>query len=138
MNRRTRLAGETATNFPSGVVRDELKVHPRSLQLLRDAMLADVQSSEGTGQHAAVDGLQICGKTGTAEVQDEHNHTIGQNFWFASYAPYENPKYAVVVMVLGGLHGSGGLDCAPIAHDIYEEILRKQNSSAAKIVATAN
>ena len=41
-------------------------------------------------------------------------------------------------MVEGGLHGSGGLDCAPIAHDIYEEILKKQNSSAAKIVATAN
>ena len=132
------LAGEAATNFPSGLVRDELKVHPRNLQLLRDAMLADVGSSEGTGQPAAVDGLQICGKTGTAEVQDEHNRSIGQNFWFASYAPYENPKYAVVVMVLGGLHGSGGLDCAPVAHDIYEEILKKQNSSAAKIVAAAN
>ncbi len=131
-------SGEMVTNFPSGVVRDHLDVHPRSLQILRDAMLADVQSSEGTGTAAAVDGLKICAKTGTAEVQDAHNHDIGQNFWFASYAPYEHPKYAVVVMVEGGLHGSGGLDCAPIAHDIYEEILKKQNSSAAKIVAIAN
>jgi len=128
-------SGEAATNFPSGVVRDELDVHPRSLQILRDAMLADVNSSEGTGTAAAVDGLKICAKTGTAEVQDAHNHDIGQNFWFASYAPYEHPKYAVVVMVEGGLHGSGGLDCAPIAHDIYEEILKKENSSAAKIAA---
>ncbi len=42
-------SGEAVTNFPSGVVRDNLDVHPRSLQILRDAMLADVQSSEGTG-----------------------------------------------------------------------------------------
>jgi penicillin-binding protein 2 len=123
-------SGEAVTNFPSGVVRDNLDVHPRSLQILRDAMLADVQSSEGTGTAAAVDGLKICAKTGTAEVQDAHNHDIGQNFWFASYAPYEHPKYAVVVMVEGGLHGSGGLDCAPIAHDIYETILKKENTGA--------
>jgi len=128
-------SGEAATNFPSGLMRDNLDVHPRSLQILRDAMLADVQSSEGTGQKAAVDGLQICAKTGTAEVQDAHNHDIGQNFWFASYAPYEHPKYAVVVMVEGGLHGSGGLDCAPIAHDIYEEILKKENAATAKSLA---
>jgi penicillin-binding protein 2 len=127
--------GEVTTNFPSGVVRDHLDVHPRSLQILRDAMLADVQSSEGTGTAAAVDGLKICAKTGTAEVQDAHNHDIGQNFWFASYAPYEHPKYAVVVMVEGGLHGSGGLDCAPIAHDIYEAILKKETAVPAKILA---
>ena len=131
-------SGEATTNFPSGLVRDQLDVHPRNLQILRDAMLADVQSSEGTGTAAAVDGLQICAKTGTAEVQDAHNHDIGQNFWFASYAPYEHPKYAVVVMVEGGLHGSGGLDCAPIAHDIYEEILKKENSPAPRILAEAN
>jgi len=128
-------SGEVVTNFPSGLVRDNLDVHPRSLQILRDAMLADVNSSEGTGTAAAVDGLKICAKTGTAEVQDALNHDIGQNFWFASYAPYENPKYAVVVMVEGGLHGSGGLDCAPIAHDIYEEILKKENAGSTKNLA---
>jgi penicillin-binding protein 2 len=124
-------SGGVVTNFPSGVVRDNLDVHPRSLQILRDAMLADVQSSEA----AAVEGLKICAKTGTAEVQDAHNHDIGQNFWFASYAPYEHPKYAVVVMVEGGLHGSGGLDCAPIAHDIYEAILKKETAAPAKTLA---
>jgi penicillin-binding protein 2 len=128
-------SGEATTNFPSGVVRDELDVHPRSLQILRDAMLADVESSEGTGTAAAVDGLQICGKTGTAQVQDEHNKLIGYNFWFASYAPYEKPKYAVVVMVESTGSGSGGTVCAPIAHDIYETILQKENSGAQKNLA---
>jgi len=127
-------AGGTAKNFPSGVVRDELGVHPRSLQILREAMLADVGSSEGTGTAAAVAGLQICGKTGTAQVQDAHNKLVGHNFWFASFAPYESPRYAVVVMVESEGDGSGGGICAPIAHDIYETILKKQ-TAAAKVLA---
>jgi penicillin-binding protein 2 len=130
-------SGEVTTRFPSAVVRDVLGVHPRSLQILQSAMLADVESSEGTGTPAAVEGLRICGKTGTAQVQDEHNKLIAHNYWFASYAPYENPKYAVVVMVLvpmpGG--GSGTITCAPIAHDIYEAILKKENARAARVTA---
>ena len=108
-------SGQMATNFPSGLVRDRLTVHPRSLQILRSAMLADVQSSEGTGTAAAVPGFTICGKTGTAQVQDEHNHTIGENFWFASFAPYELPALCVVVVMVqvDGVHGSGGIVCAP-------------------------
>ena len=78
LNRKTRRPAKPRRIFRPGVVRDELGVHPRSLQILRDAMLADVKSSEGTGTAAAVDGLQICGKTGTAEVQDEHNQTSAQ------------------------------------------------------------
>jgi penicillin-binding protein 2 len=127
-------SGEVARDFPSGVVRSHLTVHPRSLKILRDAMLDDVESSEGTGTAAAVDGLNICAKTGTAQVQDEHNRLIGYNFWFASFAPYENPKYAVVVMVQGD-HGGGGTICAPIAHDIYEEILKKENSKTPDVLA---
>lgn len=125
--------GEAVTRFPTGVVRDELGVHPRSLKILREAMLADVESSEGSGRPAAVAGLEIGGKTGTAQVQDVHNKFTGYNFWFASFAPYENPKYAVVVMVeTTEAHGSGGLVCAPIAHDIYETILKKENAGNGK------
>jgi penicillin-binding protein 2 len=126
--------GDVETNFPSGLVRDELGVNPRNLKIVRDAMLADVESSEGTGTAAAVDGLQICGKTGTAQVQDGKNKLTGYNFWFASFAPYENPKYAVVVMVESTGSGSGGTICAPIAHDIYETILKKE-TAAAKVLA---
>ncbi len=122
-------AGEVATNFPATVVRDHLTVHPRSLKILRDAMLADVESSEGTGTKAAVDGLRICAKTGTAQVQDSANRLIGHNFWFASFAPYEQPRYAVVVMVQSATErGSGGETCAPIAHDIYAAILKKSKT----------
>jgi penicillin-binding protein 2 len=128
-------SGEVASSFPAGVVRDELGVHPRSLKILREAMLDDVESSEGSGRPAAVEGLKICGKTGTAQVQDAGNKLTGYNFWFASFAPYENPKYAVVVMVESEGSGSGGTVCAPIAHDIYEAILQKENAKPGKVLA---
>jgi penicillin-binding protein 2 len=116
-----------ASNFPAGIVRNRLSVHPRSLKILHDAMFADVQSNEGTGQKAAVRGFNICAKTGTAQVQDSANRLIGHNYWFASFAPYESPRYAVVVLVQSPtLGGSGGDNCAPIAHDIYEAILKKE------------
>jgi cell division protein FtsI/penicillin-binding protein 2 len=40
--------------------------------------------------------------------------------WIASYAPFENPRYAVVVMVESGI--SGGGTCAPVAQQIYEKL----------------
>jgi penicillin-binding protein 2 len=117
-------SGEPATNFPSGLVRDELGVSPHNMQVLHNAMLAETE--EGTGQAAQVAGLRICGKTGTAQVMDEHNREIGVTTWFASFAPYADPRYAVVVMVEGGTYG--GTTCAPIAHDIYEEILKEEKA----------
>jgi len=94
-------------------------------------MLAE--TVEGTGQAAQVSGLQICGKTGTAQVMNARNQEIDRTTWFASFAPYENPRYAVVVMVESGTFG--GPTCAPIAHDIYEEIVKKENSNARGNVA---
>ena len=122
-------SGEAMTNFPTGLVRDHLGVSARNLKILRDAMLAE--TVEGTGQPAQVPGLQICGKTGTAQVMNSRNQEIDRTTWFASFAPYENPRYAVVVMVESGTYG--GPTCAPIAHDIYEAIVRseKSNGSAA-------
>jgi penicillin-binding protein 2 len=119
-------SGEAMTNFPTGLVRDHLGVSVRNLKILRDAMLAETE--EGTGQAAQVPGLKICGKTGTAQVMDVHNHEIGRTTWFASFAPYEQPRYCVVVMVENGTFG--GPTCAPIAHDIYEAILKSEKTPA--------
>jgi len=126
------VSGGTLTNYPSGLVRDHIGVNARSLRTLREAMLSETEDPEGTGQKAVVGPeMRICGKTGTAQVKDVHGQLTSYNFWFASFAPYENPKYVVVVMVQSSyLHGSGGLVCAPIAHDIYEEILKKEHPGA--------
>lgn len=128
-------SGEAATVFPSGVVRDHIGVSDHSLQILREAMLSETEDPEGTGRAAVVgQEMRICGKTGTAQVEDPHGHIDKWNYWFASFAPYENPKYAVVVMVQGKFTGSGGYICAPIAHDIYEELLKKEQAASHALV----
>jgi penicillin-binding protein 2 len=127
------VSGESLTNYPSGLVRDHLGVSTRSLKILHDAMLAETEDPEGTGRPAAVPGLRICGKTGTAEIMDTHNRKIGRTTWFASFAPYEHPCYAVVVMVENGTFG--GPTCAPIAHDIYEAILKSNKTTMPAVAA---
>jgi penicillin-binding protein 2 len=119
---------------PAGRIRDELGVSPRNLQLIREAMLADTEDSEGTGQRAAVPGLHICGKTGTAERR-EHGQ-IRNTTWFVSFAPADNTRYAVVVMVEDGV--SGGVTCAPVARDIYEAIQKIESDAGVKSLAQAN
>jgi len=127
---------EVATNLPSALVRDRIGVSARSIKVLHNAMLAETEDEEGTGKAAVVPGLRICGKTGTAQVTDERNRVVDHTTWFASFAPFEKPHYAVVVMVEGGT--SGGGSCAPVAHDIYETILEKEKSGTRKLLAAAN
>ena len=79
--------------------------------------------------------LHVCGKSGTAQVENEHGEIVSHNYWFASFAPYENPRYAVIVMVSTETSGSGAIICAPIAHDIYAEILKKESALDEKNLA---
>jgi penicillin-binding protein 2 len=124
--------GGSAVSFPSSRVRDELGVRPNSLHTLREAMLGDVEDSDGTGRAAAVPGMRIGGKTGTAQVMNERGQLLGHTTWFISFAPYEAPRYAVVVMVEVEMRGSGGLICAPVAGKIYKAILERQRTGAGK------
>ncbi|MCI0747814.1 MAG: hypothetical protein L0Y58_20595 [Verrucomicrobia subdivision 3 bacterium] len=119
-------ANEPPIEIESGRVRDELGVSDRTLRLIRDAMLADVEDKEeGTGKLAAVPGMRICAKTGTAQVTDERNRVVDHTTWFASYAPYEKPRYVVLVMVESGQSGSA--TCAPVAREIYKAIQTQES-----------
>ena len=99
-------------------------------------MLDETENPEGTGTRVSVTGLRICGKTGTAQVTDTSNRVVGYNLWFISFAPYEKPRYAVVVMAEGA--GSGGGTCAPVARDIYEAIQKLESDAGVKSLAQAN
>jgi penicillin-binding protein 2 len=59
--------------------------------------------------------IPVAGKTGTAEIQDKQPCA-----WFACYAPADDPKYVIVVMIEEG--GFGGMMAAPIARRILEHI----------------
>jgi penicillin-binding protein 2 len=132
------LAGGQAVEFPKGRVRDNIGVKASSLRRLHEAMLDDTENAEGTA-YTAFRGsqlntqLRVCGKTGTA--QNEVNGAITHTTWFLSFAPYEHPHYAVVVMVEMNVGGSGGGTCAPIAREVYEAILKTEQSKTPQTVA---
>ena len=111
----------------------------RAPAVVPEAMRDDVQDRGGTGIKAAVPGLRICGKTGTAQVMDEHNKLKADTVWFASFAPYEKPRYAVLVMVeLDVNAGSGGSVAAPIAGNIYRALLERERGGPNGTPAMAN
>ena len=114
--------------IPRGQVRDTLGVSRRSLDIVRDAMHSEVE--EGTGQKAKIPGFPICGKTGTAEIKDEHGRATGRTTWFLSFAPTDRPRWAVVVMVENG--SFGGPTCAPAAKTIYEALLKAEQQPPPK------
>lgn len=120
------LAGEAWT-YKRGRVRNELNVSKRTLDLIRDAMRADVEE-EGTGKAARIPGFRVCGKTGTAEVTNPQGRVVDHTTWFAAFGPYEDPRYAVVVMVESGV--SGGHTCAPIAKEIFLALRKREMVTA--------
>lgn len=105
-------SGKPVTSF-GPELRREIHLSKYSLRLLRQGLEGVVR--EGTGQASYLSGLKVAGKTGTAENPHGKNHA-----WFASYAPAENPRVAIVVLVEHG--GMGGGVAAPMARPILEEI----------------
>ena len=93
-------------------------------QALTDMMLQVVQSGSGTS--AQISGVQVAGKSGTAQtgVDGENPHA-----WFTAFAPADNPQVAVAAIVLnGGDSGSeatGGRVAAPIARAVMEAVINQ-------------
>ena len=85
----------------------------------RQGLWKVVNEAGGTGSRARLPTVQVAGKTGSAQAMTKgKSDTIA---WFACYAPYENPKYAIAVMVQGGK--GGGAVAAPVANRIMERTL---------------
>ena len=93
--------------------------------VMRPSTAADVTSmmeavvNSGTGTSAQIPGVQVAGKTGTAETQ------IGNkinNVWFIAFAPAQNPKVAIAV-TLQAVPGFGGGVAAPIAKQVIQSLL---------------
>jgi peptidoglycan glycosyltransferase len=82
---------------------------------LTDIMVQVVE--QGTGTAAQIDGVRVAGKTGTAEVEGGEPQA-----WFICFAPAEDPRIAVAVIVEHG--GEGGRTAAPIARKVMETALK--------------
>ena len=73
--------------------------------------------AEGTGTRAAVEGVTVCGKTGTAEVGGAKN----PHAWFIGFVEESEHPLAIAVVVENG--GSGGRTAAPVAQKVLEKAI---------------
>nr|WP_282599934.1 penicillin-binding protein 2 [Patulibacter sp. SYSU D01012] len=111
---------------PDGRVQETVKPQEQR-RVMSAGAAADLQSmmgdvvNEGTGTGSALAGIQVAGKTGTAEL----NIAQGLNdLWFIGSAPLQDPKVAVAVVV-ENTQGQGGTVAAPIAKQVFQAALSR-------------
>jgi penicillin-binding protein 2 len=99
-----------------------------------------VVNEGGTGARARVPGLEVCGKTGTAQLASNEilkNTKLGQsmkdNAWFIGFAPRVNPEIVVVALFESGEHGNLA---APIVRDVIKAHFDKKSRAAGQQLAT--
>ena len=83
-----------------------------------------VSHAKGTGKNAdpAIQGVEVYGKTGTAENPHGEDHA-----WFIGWAQYEERKFSIVVLLENS--GSGGAVAAPVAKNVFDKIILGINNS---------
>jgi penicillin-binding protein 2 len=86
----------------------EWNVSKRAIDIVRRGMFLAVQGEHGSGRLAAVDGVAVGAKTGTAQNPHGEDHSI-----FIGFAPWENPTIAITVYLENA--GHGGQRAAPLA-----------------------
>jgi penicillin-binding protein 2 len=103
-----------------------------------------VVNEGGTGGAVKLQGIEFCGKSGSAQVMSNTERTrLGKglsqnkdNAWFVGYAPRRNPEIVVSVLVEGGEHGA--LASGPIARDIVKAYYDKKNKKTQGQVTADN
>lgn len=116
--RGVREAGSERFNLdPPELVRD-MGWDPANVAVVRNGMRDVVNSEQGTARRVALPGVTVAGKTGTAEFgrkEDRQRHA-----WMIAFAPFEAPRYAVVMLVDEGI--SGGETAAPRMHQLLSDL----------------
>jgi penicillin-binding protein 2 len=120
-----RTAGGEVVFESTPEVVGRLPVSEKTLQLVREGLFKVVNDRHGTAWRSRLDGIVMCGKTGTAQVVgrrdddadgDGEGDPIKDHAWFVAYAPEEDPRIAVAVIVEHGEHGSSA--AAPVAAEM--------------------
>ena len=111
----------------------KLPASTQTLEIVKKGLWQVVNAEKGTARIARIDGIDISGKTGTAQVvgrkEDEKpdeqvvaSH-LKPHAWFVAFAPSEDPKIAVSVIVEHGEHGAS--TAAPIARELIRTYLKQ-------------
>jgi peptidoglycan glycosyltransferase len=108
--------GRTVTAIGARAI--DRAMSPQTAQEVGAMMSRVVQ--EGTGTAAALQGIEVAGKTGTAEIVP--GQSVNQ-VWFIAFAPLVRPRIAIAVTVERS-SGQGGTVAAPIAKDVLRALLQ--------------
>ncbi len=97
------------------------RIRPETFEKVIKGMWKSVNES-GTGRGALVDGFDVCGKTGSTQVISKERAAklglqIKTHSWFTGFAPRDNPRVVVTVLVEHG--GMGGATAAPLARELF-------------------
>ena len=118
------------------VRRRTFAIDPASLDAVRSALIGVTTEAGGTAHGAATPLATVAGKTGTAQVIAQKvpgqklTESTQDHAWFVAYAPAEQPRIAIAVLVEHG--GHGGAAAAPVARKVIEEYLRNVRTQAAQ------
>jgi penicillin-binding protein 2 len=109
-----RVADEAPIEYPRTRVEG---LEGDTLAFLQRAMLGVVERSDGTAHWTRLPHIKVAGKTGTAQNPHGEHHS-----WYTAYAPADNPRIALAILVENA--GHGGDVAAPIARDFIAEYFR--------------
>jgi penicillin-binding protein 2 len=133
------------TNLPKGFVETthyeevkEIPIDPTGWNTITDAM-GRVLLPEGTAPSAHIPGVDIAGKTGSAQIvslalraKHQNSADFAQNGWFVGFTPRRNPDIIVCVLFEGGEHGKLA---ARLATQVIKAYVDKQQRQPTKIAA---
>lgn len=117
-----------------------LPASTQTLEIIKKGLFKVVQGERGTARRIRIKGLDISGKTGTAQVfsikkgekidTENLKYHLRDHAWFVCYAPAENPVIAISVIIEHGEHGSSA--AAPIAKELVAKYILPENLSEDK------
>lgn len=105
-----------------------------TLAVVRRGMYDVVQAETGTGKRARLEGVTMAGKTGTAEYGTRQNRK--KYAWMTAYAPFDKPRYVVVVVLEDVI--AGGVNAAPIVKAVMTRALDIQVAPVAPTAASSD
>jgi len=97
-------------------------IRKEAFRWIQEGMSRVVNMDGGTGRGAWVPGVEVCGKTGTAQNPHGDEHA-----WFVGFAPRQNPQVAIAIFVENG--GGGGVVAAPLAGRILNRYFNRKSIS---------
>ncbi len=130
----TDAQGRVQRDFAPKVVR-QLPLASGLMDLVRKGMWDAVNTDTGTAIASRIDGIEVAGKTGTAEFCDKEHYNPKKldclddkdfrpsHAWYVAFAPYQNPEIAVVTFIFDG--GEGSLVAIPVTKKILETYFKE-------------